>query len=97
MDFITSLPASHGKTVIMVVVDRLSKYGHVIALPGNITSESDAIAFVSKIIKLHGIPSSIVTDCDPKFMNSFWQEVQRLQGIEMATNTPYHSQTNGQT
>ena len=97
MDFITSLPASHGKTVIMVVVDRLSKYGHFIALPGNITSESVAAAFVSEIIKLHGIPSSIVTDRDPKFMNNFWQEVQRLRGTEMATSTPYHLQTDGQT
>ena len=71
MDFITSLPASHKKTIIMAVVDHLSKYGHFIALPGNITSESVVAAFVSKIIRLHGILSSIVTDRDLKFMNSF--------------------------
>ncbi|KAG9444940.1 hypothetical protein H6P81_016280 [Aristolochia fimbriata] len=97
MDFITGLPAAKGKTVIVVVVDRLSKYGHFSALRGNCTSESVAAVFVTDIIRLHGIPGSIVTDRDPKFLHNFWQEVHRLQGTELPTSTAYHPQTNGQT
>ena len=80
MDFITCLPASRGKTTIMVVVDKLSKYGHFVGLPAKITSENVVVAFVAEIIRLHDIPSTIITNRDPKFMHSVWQEVSRLQG-----------------
>ncbi|PKI34301.1 hypothetical protein CRG98_045299 [Punica granatum] len=97
MDFITGLPSSKGKTIILTVIDRLSKYGHFIALPAHITSHRVAEVFVNNIIRLHGVPRVIITDRDPKFMHSFWQEINRLQGTTLAFSTAYHSQTDGQT
>ncbi|KAG4204681.1 hypothetical protein ERO13_A04G053826v2 [Gossypium hirsutum] len=49
-----------------------------------------------KIIYLHGIPSTIVMDRDPRFMQDFWQELHHLQGTELAISTPYHPQTGEQ-
>ncbi|KAH0716239.1 hypothetical protein KY285_007584 [Solanum tuberosum] len=96
MDFITCLPSSKGKSTIMTVVDWLSKYGHFIALPSSFTAQSVAEAFVIGIVRLHGPPRSIVTDRDPRFLHSFWQELNRLQGTTLAMSTAYHPQTDGQ-
>lgn len=62
MDFITGLPPSFGFTVILVVVDRLTKYGHFLALKTNYTSKGVAEVFMTHIVKLHGLPKSIVSD-----------------------------------
>ncbi|KAM0065899.1 putative nucleotidyltransferase, Ribonuclease H [Helianthus debilis subsp. tardiflorus] len=97
LDFITCLPNSHGKTVIMVVVDRLSKYGHFIALPPSFTSFTVATAFVIDVVRLHGIPLSIVTDRDSRFMTEFWKELHRINGTTLKFSTAYHPQTDGQT
>ncbi|PHT77527.1 putative LRR receptor-like serine/threonine-protein kinase [Capsicum annuum] len=96
MDFDTCLPSSKGKTTIMTVVDRLTKYGHFIPLPSTFSTHTVAEAFVVGIIMLHGPPHSIVTDCDPRFLHSFWQEINRLQGSTLAMSTAYHTQTDGQ-
>ncbi|KAH0773833.1 hypothetical protein KY290_010970 [Solanum tuberosum] len=96
MDFITCLPSSKGKSTIMTVVDRLSKYGHFIALSSSFTAQLVAEAFVIGIVRLHGPPRSIVTDRDPRFLHSFWQELNRLQGTTLAMSTTYHPQTDGQ-
>ncbi|XP_077223447.1 uncharacterized protein LOC143857059 [Tasmannia lanceolata] len=62
MDFITGLPMSEGKDVIMVVVDRLTKYAHFVALTHPYTASTVARLFFDNIFKLHGLPSSIVSD-----------------------------------
>ncbi|XP_069150863.1 uncharacterized protein [Solanum lycopersicum] len=96
MDFITCLPSSKGKTTIMTVVDRLTKYGHFIPLPSTFSTYTVAEAFVIWVIRLHGTPRTIVTDRDPRFLHSFWQEIHRLQGSTLSMSTTYHPQTNGQ-
>ncbi|XP_042477656.1 uncharacterized protein LOC122059014 [Macadamia integrifolia] len=60
-----ALPNSHGKTEILVVIDRLSKYAHFVALAPHYTAMKVAEVFVSNIVKLHGVPRSIVGDRDP--------------------------------
>ncbi|KAF5778414.1 putative nucleotidyltransferase, Ribonuclease H [Helianthus annuus] len=97
MDFITGLPMSHGYSVIWVIVDRLSKYAHFIALPPSFTSVSVATQFVQEFVRLHGIPLDIVTDRDPRFMADFWKELHRLQGTTLSFSTAYHPQSDGQT
>lgn len=80
MDFIDGLPHYDGVDTILVAVDRLSKYSHFVALPHPYSAPIIAMAFMRKVVRLHGIPSSIVSDRDKAFMNSFWRELHRLQG-----------------
>ena len=87
MDFITSLPQSNGKTIIWVIVDRLSKYGHFCALPEGVTAPKLAEYFVREYVQLHGFPRSIVTDRDPLFISEFWRELFKLQGTELRPST----------
>jgi len=97
MEFITGLPMSGNKSVIMVVVDRLSKYAHFCTLPHPFTPTLVAQYFMDQIFKLQGMPTSIVSDRDPIFTNNFWQELFRLQGTQLQLSTSYHPQTDGQT
>lgn len=64
---ITGLPKLKGQTIIMVVVDRLSKYCHLMTLPTEYSAYMVAKAFTENVVKLHGIPQSIVSDRDKVF------------------------------
>lgn len=93
MDFIDGLPRSENHTSIMVVVDRLSKSANMIALSHPYTAKSVASLFITNIVKLHGIPNSIVSDRDPVFISSFWRELWRLSGTKLRMSSAYHPQT----
>jgi hypothetical protein len=73
MDLIVELPKSkRGSTGILTVVDRFSKMSHFIPLKSDTTAQSIATLFFDNIVKLHGVPLSIVSDRDPRFMSNFW-------------------------
>jgi hypothetical protein len=72
MDFITRLPKSEGKSVIMVIVDRLTKYAHFCSLSHPFKSSTISTAFMETMQKLHGSPKIIVSDRDPIFTGHFW-------------------------
>src|ERR1700722_18793409 len=80
MDFIVGLPKSSNKSVIMVVVDRLSKYAHLCSLQHPFPASTVDQIFMDHIFKLHGMPHSIISYRDPTFTNNFWEEMFRLQG-----------------
>ena len=96
MDFITNLPPSRNFIVIMVVVDRLTKSAHFGALPTQFIAAKSAEVFVAIVVKIHGFPSSIISDRDPVFMSKFWQTLFQLSGTSLRHSTTYHPQTDGQ-
>lgn len=79
MDFIESLPKFEGADTILVVVDRLSKYAHFSSLKHHpFTAPTVAVAFIRDVVRLHGVPKSIVSDRDKVFMSHFWRELFKL-------------------
>ena len=73
MDFIEGLLPSNGHIVIMVIVDRLKKYAHFVALRHPYTAATIAKSFIANVVRLHGVLTSIVSDRDKVFISSFWQ------------------------
>jgi hypothetical protein len=96
MDFIEGLPKVHGKSVILTVVDRLSKYAHFIALAHPYTAASVARAFFTEIVRLHGFPESIISDRDPVFTGHVWRDLFKHAGVNLRFSTAFHPQTDGQ-
>ena len=92
MDFIDGLLKSGGKTIILVVVDRLSKYSHFCALIHPYTASLVAQIFMDQIFRLHGIPSSIVSDRDATFTSHFWTKLFHHTGTKLNINSGYHPQ-----
>ena len=95
MDFITGLPKAQGKDCIYVVVDRLTKYAHFFPITTTFTASQTAELFFREVFRLHGLPQTIVSDRDSRFMSNFWQELFRLCGTELTPSTSYHPQTDG--
>jgi hypothetical protein len=96
MDFIEGLPKVGGKSVILTVVDRFSKYAHFIALGHPYTATTVARAFFDGIVRLHGFPTSIVSDRDPVFTGHVWRDLFQMAGIKLRMSTAFHPQTDGQ-
>ena len=96
MDFIEALPRSDGFDTIWVIVDRLPKYNHFLPLQHPFNAKGLARFFVKEIIRLHGIPKSIVSDRGKIFMGNFWQEIHKLQGTKLNFTSAYHPESDGQ-
>ena len=97
MEFIVWLPDVRGCDSVYVVVDRLSKYAHFIPCSSSITAEGVARLFITHVWKLHGLPRSIITDRDPKFVSSFWRAFMARLKIDHNMTTATHPVADGQT
>jgi transposase InsO family protein len=97
MDFIGGLPKSQGKDVLWVIIDKFTKYCHLIPLAHPFKASELAQLFLDVIYKLHGLPSKIITDRDPLFTSNFWKELMSKLGVGLNFSTSYHPQSDGQT
>jgi transposase InsO family protein len=83
--------------VILVVVDKHTRYAHFIPLAHPFTALQVAQAYMKDIYKLHGLPKSIISDRDKIFTSSLWQELFRLSDTTLLMSLAYHPQTDGTT
>jgi hypothetical protein len=97
MDFVTALPRSNkGHDSVWVVVDRLTKVARFIPVRSTFQAAQYGKIYMREIVRLHGVPLSIVSDRDPKFTSGFWNSLQRALGTEISLSTAYHPQSDGQ-
>ena len=97
MDMITHLPEVNGKNSILVVVDRFTKMSHFVPCSETMTSAQLADIFFENIVRLHGLPSDIVSDRGSIFVSQFWSSLAKNLNISRNLSTAYHPQSDGQT
>ncbi len=98
MDFIMPLPrTSSGYDAIVGWVDKVSKMVHFAPTHTTVTAPEVAKLTFKHIVRLHGIPSAIISDRDVRFTSHFWEELWKLSGTKLNRSTAYHPQSDGQT
>ena len=97
MDFVTGLPRTRRQhDSIWVIVDRLTKSTHFLPVSNDDSLDKLAKLYVEEIVRLHGVPISIVSDRDPRFTSRFWYSLQDAMGTRLHFSTTFHPQTDGQ-
>ena len=98
MDFVTDLPlTAAGYDTILVVVDKLSKFTHLIPTTKELTAKECARFVFRDVVKLHGFPEGIISDRDSLFTSKFWKALHNLFGTQLRMSSAYHPETDGQT
>ena len=99
VDFVTGFPpvGINRWDTITVFVDRLTKMVHYVPCREKMSAADFAQVFLDNVFRLHGLPMQIISDRDPRFTSTFWQEVTKSLGMETGFSTAFHPQTDGQT
>ena len=98
MDWIVDLPRSAtGNNCILVIVDKLTKFVHLVPTTKTSTAEDTARLFIQHVYQYHGCPRILISDRDTKFTSQFWREFSRRLGMKPRYSTAFHPQTDGQT
>ncbi|KAJ0845507.1 putative nucleotidyltransferase, Ribonuclease H [Helianthus annuus] len=91
MDLITKLPKTiRGNDTIWVIPDRRTNSTHFLPIKETYSSDKLAKLYVDKIVSLHGVPVSIVSDRDTRYASHFWKSFQQSLGTRLNFSTPYH-------
>ena len=97
MDFVSRFPLTQVKhDSVWVIVDKLTKSAHFLPVRLDYSMDQLAELYVNEIVRLHGIPLSIVSDCDPRFTSKFSKQLQSALGTRLNFSTAFHPQTDGQ-
>lgn len=97
MDFVSGLPLTPSKKdLVWVIVDRLTKSAHFIPIRTDFSLQKLAKLYVAEIVRLHGVPVSIISDRDPIFTFRFWQKLLEALGTRLNFSTAFYPQTDGQ-
>ena len=97
MNSITGLPRTHRQhDSIWVIVDRMTKSSRFLAVKTTYSAEDYAKPYLSKIVRLHGVPLSIISDRGPQFNPHFWKSFQKGLGTQVNLSTTFHPHTDGQ-
>ncbi|KAJ1171231.1 hypothetical protein NDU88_003101 [Pleurodeles waltl] len=97
LHFITGLPVVQQHSVILVVVDSLTKYGHFIACKKLPTSSELATILLNRVVRYHGLPRMILSDQGSQFASNFWKMWCKMLQVTSTLSTSHHPQTDGQT
>ena len=97
MDFVTHLPwMPRRNDAVWVIVDWLTKSAHFLAVWMTFTLEEFSQLYIREVIRLHGLPVSIMSNRDPIFTTHFWKSFQKAIGTQLTMSTTFHPQTDGQ-
>jgi len=97
MDFVTGLPECEGYDAISVVVDRLSKMRHFVPCKTTIDARGLAEMFLKEVVRLHGLPRTVISYRGPQFAAVFWERLCERLGVDRRLSMAFHPQTDGQT
>jgi hypothetical protein len=98
MDFIVGLPeTSKGFDSIWVIVDRFTKVAHFLPVKTLYPTKTYAELYIARIMSLHGVPKTIVSDRGPQFVSRFWEDFHKSLDTKLIHSSAYHPQTSGQT
>ena len=91
MHFVTHFPWTQQKhDVVWVIVDRLTKSAHFLAVRMTFALERFCLLYIREIVRLHGVLVSIVSDRDPRFTAHFWKSFQKAMGTRLTMSTAFH-------
>jgi hypothetical protein len=97
MDFIGPFLEVDRFNYLWVVICRISLMVHLILVNTKMTATQLSLIYMKEVVRLHGLPSSIVSNQDPKFMSKWWRELHRIMGMRLLMSTSFHLQMDGTT
>ena len=97
MDFLGPLPKSNNFDYLLVIIDRLLSQVHLVPTTTTITAKGVVWIVLKEVVRLHGIPESIMSNRDTRFTSIFWKELQKLMGTKLLMSTAFNPQTDGTT
>ncbi|KAL5739012.1 hypothetical protein ACOSQ2_028192 [Xanthoceras sorbifolium] len=96
MDFVTGFPLTRSKhDAVWVIVDRLTKSAHFLLVRTDYSLDRLTELYIREIVRLHGVPASIISDRDPRFTSKFWKKFQEALGTRLSFSIAFHPQTDG--